>query len=179
MTDIVYREKVELPQGLRFSADRDSVTISSGKKQVTRRFGYLGIAVEKAGDEVVISCVNPGKKEKALAHTYASHVRNMVKGVTEGFEYTMKVIYSHFPVKTRVQGNEFIIENFLGEKHPRRARISDNVQVKISGDRITVKGDDREKVGQTCANIEKATVVKNYDIRVFQDGIYITSKGGE
>ena len=179
MTDIVYRKEVVLPDGLQFSAAEDTVTISDGKKEVSRKFDYLGITLGKEDDRIVIACVNPKKKEKALVGTYTAHVRNMLKGITEGFEYTLKVIYSHFPVKTRVQGNEFIIENFLGEKHPRRAKILKDVQVRINGDMVSVKGIDKEKVGQTCANIESATVVKNFDIRVFQDGIYITSKGGE
>ena len=40
-----------------------------------------------------------------------------------------------------------------------------------------VRGIDKEKVGQTVANIERATKVKNRDIRVFQDGIYRISRG--
>jgi len=179
MSNIIYREKVAIPEELQFSSVGDLVTITDGKKKkVTRKFGYLGIDIEKKDNEVILSCLNPKKKETALTKTYASHINNMIKGLTEGFEYSMKVIYSHFPVKTKVQGSEFVIENFLGEKHPRKAKILEGVKIKISGDVVTVKGIDKEKVGQTCANIEKATVVKNYDIRVFQDGIYITSKGG-
>ncbi len=179
MSDIAYREKVALPKGFRLSVDGDTLTISDGKNDVRRKIGYLGITVEKEGENVVIACADPKKKEKALVHTYASHIKNMIKGLTDGFEYTLKVIYSHFPVKTRVQGNEFIIENFLGEKHPRKAKILEGVQVKISGNTVTVRGADIEKTGQTSANIEKATVVRNYDIRVFQDGIYITRKRGD
>jgi len=42
---------------------------------------------------------------------------------------------------------------------------------------VTVSGSDLERVSQTAANIEKATVIRNFDPRVFQDGIYIISKG--
>ncbi|MEC7431143.1 MAG: 50S ribosomal protein L6, partial [Candidatus Thermoplasmatota archaeon] len=44
---------------------------------------------------------------------------------------------------------------------------------------VTVSGSDREKVGQTAANIERACKIKKRDRRVFQDGIYIVSKGEE
>jgi large subunit ribosomal protein L6 len=44
---------------------------------------------------------------------------------------------------------------------------------------VTVSGSDREKVGQTAANIEMACKIKKRDRRVFQDGIYIVSKGEE
>jgi large subunit ribosomal protein L6 len=49
--------------------------------------------------------------------------------------------------------------------------------VEAKGDNITVKGMDKEKVGQTVANIERATSVSRRDIRVFQDGIYRISRG--
>ena len=65
----------------------------------------------------------------------------------------------------------------MGEKKPRVAKILDGVSVEIKGDLILVKGIDKEKVGQTVANIELATRVKNRDVRVFQDGIYRISRG--
>ena len=90
----------------------------------------------------------------------------------------MKTVYSHFPIKTSVQGSTFVIENFLGERSPRKAQILEMVSVEVSEDMVTVKGIDIEKVGQTVAIIERATAVKRRDIRVFQDGIYRIDRGG-
>ena len=70
----------------------------------------------------------------------------------------------------------FVIDNFIGERHPRTSKIVGSTRIKISGDKVTVTGPDKEETGQTAANIEQATVIKGYDIRVFQDGIYITKK---
>ena len=114
----------------------------------------------------------------ALIGTIKAHTKNMIKGVTEGFEYKMKTVFSHFPIKTSVEGNEFIIQNFLGERSARKAKILDGVKIDIKGEDITVHGINKEKVGQTVANIEKATSVKRRDTRVFQDGVYRISKGG-
>ena len=128
---------------------------------------------------VELSCSkSPHRKEKALIGTFSAHIKNMIKGVTEGFEYKMKTVYSHFPIKISVEENEFIIQNFLGERSPRRAKILENVKVETIGDNVTVSGIDKEKVGQTAANIERAARVKNRDIRVFQDGVYLISKRG-
>ena len=120
---------------------------------------------------------SPRKKQKALTGTFVAHINNMIKGVTEEFEYKMKTVFSHFPIKTSVEGNEFVIQNFLGERAPRKAKILDGVTIEAKGDDITIRGIDKEKVGQTTANIERATIVRNRDIRVFQDGVYRTSKG--
>lgn len=114
-----------------------------------------------------------------MVGTIRAHINNMIKGVTEGFTYKLKIRYAHFPMKVSVKGNEVIIENFLGEKHPRRARIMEGVTVKISGEDVIVTGIDKEKVGQTAANIEQATRIKGRDPRVFQDGIYIVEKAGK
>ena len=101
----------------------------------------------------------------------------MIKGVTDGWTYNLKIVYKHFPIKAAVQGNVFVIENFLGERHPRKADILNGVTVQVKGEEVTVEGIDRNAVGQTAANIEMATRVRGRDIRVFQDGIYITNKG--
>ena len=118
----------------------------------------------------------PRKREKALVGTWEAHVKNMLKGVTQGFTYRMKLVYAHFPVKVSVKGDQVIIDNFVGEKSPRKARIVEGTKVSVKGDQIIIEGVDKEKVGQTMANIEQATRIKGYDPRVFQDGIYLISR---
>ncbi len=120
----------------------------------------------------------PRKKEKALLGTYGAHIRNMIVGVTKGYEYKMKIVFAHFPIKASVKGDTFMIENFLGEKHPRKARILGITKVNVKGDLVDLTGPDVEAVGQTAANIERATKIKGFDPRVFQDGIYIIQKPG-
>ena len=80
-------------------------------------------------------------------------------------------------MKVAVKGNVVAIDNFLGEKVTRNANICGDVKVIAKGDKVTVEGNNVEEVGQTAANLERATVVKGRDIRVFQDGIYVVSKG--
>ena len=119
----------------------------------------------------------PRSKEKALAGTWNAHLKNMVKGVTDGFTYTLKVLYSHFPMTAEVKGREFVVNNYFGEKVPRRADILEGVEVKVQNKtEIIVSGNNKEKVGQTAANIERCTTIKNRDRRVFQDGIYLIGK---
>jgi len=113
--------------------------------------------------------------------TFESHVRNAVHGVTEGWTYEMEVFYAHFPMQVSVEGEEVVIENFLGEKSPRRTEIRGDTDVEIDSEEITLRGPEKEAVGQTAAAIEQLTRVTDKDTRVFQDGVYITakpSKGG-
>ena len=55
-------------------------------------------------------------------------------------------------------------------------RIGDSTKVEIGKDEVVITGIDKEHVGQTMANIEQATRVHGFDIRIFQDGIYLVSK---
>ncbi|MFH0936330.1 MAG: 50S ribosomal protein L6 [Candidatus Woesearchaeota archaeon] len=78
-----------------------------------------------------------------------------------------------------IKENNIIINNFLGEKIPRKAKILPNVKVDIQGDIIVLESNNKESAGQTAANIEQATRITNRDRRIFQDGIFITEKAGK
>ena len=88
----------------------------------------------------------------------------------------MKVVYSHFPIQLKEASDELIINNFLGERKSRSAKILPGAKVEIGKDEVTITGIDKEQVGQTMANIEQATRVHGFDIRIFQDGIYLVDK---
>jgi large subunit ribosomal protein L6 len=76
-----------------------------------------------------------------------------------------------------VKGNTVVVNNYFGERVPRTSDILSGVDVKVSNKvEVTVSGIDKELVGQTAANIERSTTVKNRDRRVFQDGIYLIHK---
>jgi len=76
-------------------------------------------------------------------------------------------------MKVTVDENQVTIGNFLGEKIPRRAKILEDVKVTLDKDFLIVEGLNKEKAGQTAANIEKATRITKRDRRIFQDGIYM------
>ena len=174
--DVIDKE-IEFPSGVKADLKEGTLTIKGPRGELQRSFYHPRVQLKLPGEKSVVHCDNPKRREMGLCGTWAAHVNNMIKGVTDGFHYKMRIIFSHFPIKTSVKGNELVVENFLGERFPRRAKILEGVTVKISGDTITLEGNNKEMVGQTSANIEKATIVKGYDPRVFQDGIYLVSRG--
>jgi len=171
-------EELKIPDGVQLTIEGKTVHVKGQKGSMSKILSHPMIDLAVKGNVIQISCSqSPHRKEKALLGTFKAHIRNMVIGVTQGYECTMKTVFSHFPIKNSVEGNHLVIQNFLGERFPRRAEILENVKVEVKGESIRLTGIDKEKVGQTAANIERATKVKNRDIRVFQDGIYITKKG--
>jgi large subunit ribosomal protein L6 len=177
MTAPEIHEEVEVPEDVTVTIDGFTLEADGLDGTLDRTLRHPDIDVNVEDDTVVVHADFPDKKTRALAKTWASHVRNMVRGVSEPFEYELSIVYSHFPIKARVDGDTFVVENFLGERHHREAEILPNVDVEVDGEEVYVRGPDREKVGQTAANIEQSTKVQGYDPRIFQDGIYITSKG--
>ncbi|WP_342304302.1 50S ribosomal protein L6 [Methanolobus sp. ZRKC5] len=167
---------IPIPDGVTVTFVGQLLTTSGPKGKNERTFWYPGINIEVAGSEVIVDSSVTKKTQKAMVGTFASHVANMIKGVADGFEYRMKVVYAHFPMQLKVEGKQLMISNFLGEKKARSANILGESKVKTAGDEVIVTGVNKEDVGQTAANIEQATRIKRFDPRVFQDGIYTVEK---
>ncbi|MCU4752876.1 50S ribosomal protein L6 [Halobacteria archaeon AArc-curdl1] len=170
------RIELDIPDDVTAEVDHLDVTVEGPEGSVTRRLWYPDVTVEVKDDTVVIESETENAKTNATVGTFESHIQNAFHGVTEGWEYEMEVFYSHFPMQVRVEGDDVVIENFLGEKAPRRTTIHGDTQVRVDGESLSLTGPNKEHVGQTAADIEQLTKVKGKDIRVFQDGVYITQK---
>ncbi|HOB17838.1 MAG TPA: 50S ribosomal protein L6 [Candidatus Methanoculleus thermohydrogenotrophicum] len=168
--------RVEIPPEVDVTLEGSVFTVKGPKGTLSRNLWFPQINVALEDDEIVISTASDKKRFLAMTGTLESHAKSMIRGVVEGYEYRMKVVYSHFPIQLKLQGDRLVINNFLGEKQPRVARILEGVTVKIGNDEVILTGIDKEKVGNTAANIERATRITKRDPRVFQDGIYITER---
>ena len=172
---------IALPEGASASIAGDVITVSKDGQSLSREFRHHKVEVRAVNGDLEVFVNLPRRSDKALAGTWAAHLRNMALGIDEGFEYRLKAVFSHFPMNLKVDGKQMIINNLFGEKVPRVAKLPwspAEVEVRVENKTdVVVRGADREKVGQTAANIERACRIKNRDRRVFQDGIYIVSKG--
>ncbi len=175
---MIIEEKIEIPENVEITLVGNEIIVKGPKGELRRALSYPGVSIEKKDSYILVYSSTLRKRQRAMVGTFAAHIRNMIKGVTEGFEYKLKVVYSHFPISVKVKGKEVVIENFLGEKTPRKTKIFGNCEVIVKGNEIIVKGINKEEVGQTAANIEQATRIKDKDPRVFQDGIYLVERDG-
>jgi len=156
---------ITIPENVTIEINGNKVVVSGPNGQVEKSFTPL-VDIKISGREL---SVDGGKSH---VNTAESLISSMVKGVTEGFTKQMKVLYAHFPVSLEVKGTEVMIKNFQGEKKPRSARIAGNTKVVAKGQSLTISGPDKEAVGQTAANLVRATKIKDKDDRIFQDGMY-------
>jgi len=167
---------VEIPEGVEGKLEGRIVTIKGEKGELVRDFSHAPINIQLDGKTVTVQASWPRKKEAALVGTVRSHIQNMIKGVTKGFTYKLKIVFSHFPITVKIIGKTLTIENFTGERSPRKAKIMGDSKVTVKGDDIIVQGINLEDVSQTAANIQNATKIRNKDPRVFLDGIYVYEK---
>ncbi|MDR3074809.1 MAG: 50S ribosomal protein L6 [Candidatus Methanoplasma sp.] len=167
---------IAIPGGVSVKMDGNTITVKGPRGELSRNFAYPRIIIAIGEGVVSISSEYPRTKDKAMVGTFVAHINNMIKGVTVGFTYTLKVVFSHFPMKVAVKDGRVEINNYLGGHAPRYANVVGGCKVKISGAEVTVEGNDIEACGQTAANIEKATSRLGFDKRTFQDGIYIVHK---
>jgi len=170
------RVTLQIPEEVSAETDHLELTVDGPNGSVTRRLWYPDVSVSVDDGEVLIESEADDANTMSTIGTFESHVENMFHGVTEGWEYEMEVFYSHFPMQVDVDGDGVVIENFLGERAPRRTPIHGDTEVEVDGEQITLRGPDIEAVGQTAADIEQLTRVPDKDVRVFQDGAYITQK---
>ena len=163
-----------IPEGVKVEVDNKHVKVSGEKGELERKFKYFfDIKIEKKDNKIIVSSKSERRKVKGMVGTIISHLKNMIKGVTEGFTYKMRIIYSHFPITVNVEGNKILIQNFLGENMPRVAKVVGNTKIEVKGQDITLTGMDKEDVSQTAGNIETATRITGKDRRVYQDGCFI------
>jgi large subunit ribosomal protein L6 len=175
--EILAVRNLEIPKNVEIKLEGNKVIVKGSKGQLEKDFSHMkGISMEIKDNNLIVQAFFADAKKKAAVGTVIAHVKNMITGVTKGFRYKLKIIYSHYPISVKKDGNKLIISNFIGEKSPRYAIILPGVNVKIQGTDIILEGNDIEKVSQTAANIELATKISDFDRRKFMDGIYIYSR---
>lgn len=164
---------IQIPDDVEVTIDGRKVTVEGAKGTLTRDFSYASVSIELNNKNLRIWTEWPRKKETAIVGTIYSHILNMITGIRKGFTCKLKIVFSHFPISVKVKDKTVLIENFTGERNPRKAKIVGNAQIKIQSEDVIIQGINLEDVSQTAANIEQATKVKRKDPRVFLDGIYL------
>lgn len=171
-------KEVVIPEGVTAKISGNTISIKGKEGEVTRKFNIRNLTFKQEGNKIILGNKKSTKKEKKMINTIAAHLKNMVIGVQNGYEYKLKVCFSHFPITVEVQKGKVTVKNFLGEKIPRVTEVSPEAEIEVKGDIITVRATDIEVAGQTAADIERVTRIRNRDRRVFQDGCFIIEKAG-
>lgn len=171
--EILASKVIKIPENVEVEINGKKVSVKGPLGKIERDFSHTLLTVKKNNDELRVELPWPDKKGAAAVGTISSLIKNMITGVLKGFTYKLKIVFAHFPMSVKVDDGAVIIENFGGERMPRRAKIQGDVKVTITGDDVILQGIDVMDVSQTAANIQQASNIKKKDPRVFLDGVYI------
>lgn len=201
MKTILASRSVEIPEGVEINIKARVITVKGKLGELTRDFKHMPMecrvlkgsefmepveegepeaaaALEK--DFVKVDLWFATRKQLACVRTVCSHIENMIIGVTRGFLYKMRFVYSHFPINVSLAGDTVEIRNFLGERRVRKVKLMSGVKYLRSEDvkdEIQLSGIDITKVSLVAAQIQQNTNIRNKDLRKFLDGIYVSEKG--
>lgn len=175
------KDHIDIPDGVAVSIDGRTVVVRGKNGEERKSFDSLMfnkfVELSVSGSTFAARPLNQRKKVRAFSGSIMSHVANLIKGVTTGFEYRLKIHYTHFPTTVAVSKGVVEIKNFFGEKGSRKAKIIGSTRVVADKEHVIVSGTNIEDVSITASNIEQACRLSGKDRRIFQDGIYIVSKG--
>lgn len=175
----LYKATIKIPENVSVELVDDLIILKGPKGEVSRSLKYPRVNIEIKDGQIMVSSKNATKKEKTIIGTFESHIKNMIKGVRDGVVYKLKICSGHFPMTASIEGKNFVVKNFFGERIPRVLKLKEGVNVKVDGDFVIVEGVNNELVSQTAADIEQLCRITNRDRRIFQDGIYIIDKDGQ
>ena len=172
------KKVIPLPKDVSVTVN-DSEVVVKGKKSTLTTPLVDFVSLDISADSVQVLQTESSKRDNKKARSNHGLMRallnNMVIGVSQGF--TKKLIVDGVGYKADVRGKKLVLN--LGYSHPIEYPFPDGIDIKVESGKnlfVVVSGSNKEKVGQTSANIERCTTVKNRDRRVFQDGIYLLEK---
>jgi Ribosomal protein L6P/L9E len=175
MTD---QTQIQVPEGISIKVVGNEIEVSGKLGKNRRRFNTNLISAKVSESRLDISARENKKVAKIAAMAvpaFAKQISSDIEGVTKGYEIRMEIVYAHFPMTVEISGKEAVIKNMLGERSPRRSKLTGDTKIEVKGKDVIIHGSKLDDVAQTAANIRKACKVRNRDERIFQDGIYYTT----
>jgi large subunit ribosomal protein L6 len=155
----VGKAPVTIPKGVEVRADTESVRVKGPKGELASRIPP-GITVSVADGRVQFARSNDEPQQRAFHGLLRSLVANSVLGVTKGFSKDLEIVGVGY--KAEVKGKTVVFS--LGYSHPIDFPIPEGIQVALDAKagKLTVSGADRQKVGQTAAEIRKLRIPDPY-----------------
>ncbi len=145
---------IEIPQGVSVAVSDDNVVTIKGPKGELSQQLDPDIALKEEDGSVTLSRPTEQKRHKSMHGLYNSLVRNMVKGVSEGFVTTLELV----GVGYRASNSGNLLELSLGYSHPVMFYIPDEIKVEATMEKgknpsIRLESTDKQLLGQVAAKI--------------------------
>ena len=151
---------IKIPSGVKVELNNGIVVISGSRGKISKTIP-IGINTEIGDGMIIVKRTSDDKSVKALHGLTRSHLANMVNGVTDGFSITLEIVGVGY--KAEILGKNKI--NFsLGYSKPVEFVLPEGISAEVEekGTRLTIRGIDKDNIGQTAARIRKLREPDSY-----------------
>ncbi len=170
------KQPIVLPAGVEATFADDVLTIKKGGDSLSRPINSKLVSVEVADNSITFTPANDSIEARALWGTYASHARNMVTGVTEGFKKVLEI--EGVGYRAEMKGNDLVLN--MGYSHPVPMTVPEGLTASVEKSEITISGIDKDLVGQFAANVREVRKPEPYKGKgIRYQGEYIIRKQGK
>ena len=145
------RLPVVVPAGVTVEVKENNYVVVKGSKGTLERNLPVEMDIKVEDGQVVVTRPNDLKKMKALHGLTRTLIQNMVVGVSEGYQKVLEV--NGVGYRAQKQGKKLVLS--LGYSHPVEMEDPEGLETTVDGNKITVKGISKEKVGQYAAEIRE------------------------
>ncbi|MBD3379225.1 MAG: 50S ribosomal protein L6 [Candidatus Omnitrophica bacterium] len=172
----VGKRPIEVPGGVKVNIDGSKITIESGSNKM-EHIVPDNFKVESADNTITVERPSDSRKDKALHGTTRSLLQNMVIGVKEGFQ--KKLIVQGVGYKVQMKGKTLVLD--IGFSHSVEFTPPEGITIETpSATEIVVKGIDKQKVGETAAEIRDFYPPEPYKGKgIRYEGEYVRQKQGK
>ncbi len=170
------KKAIALPKGVEVKISKDGVMVKGPKGSLSRKL-YEGIAAKVSEDGIMVT--QEGRKiSKAMLGLYWALIRNMVEGVSKGFEKRLSLVGVGF--RASVRGRDLDLQ--IGYSHPTCLKIPEELQVKVDPKalEIIITGIDKQLVGGFAADVRSLRKPEPYKGKgIRYTGEYVRKKAGK
>ena len=148
--------KLTIPAGVTVTVDGNLVTVKGPKGELQTN-SVKGVNVKVDGTEVVVE--RESDLYKPMHGTVNANIKNMIEGVTNGFEKNLEIIGVGY--RFAQSGNKLVIN--AGFSHPVELVVPEGLKIEVpSTTELTIKGADKAQVGEFAANVRKVRLPEPY-----------------
>ncbi|USN87491.1 MAG: 50S ribosomal protein L6 [Candidatus Nomurabacteria bacterium] len=168
------KQPVTIPAGVTVTCDGGLLTVT-GPKGTLKRDVKSDVVFAIDGNTLTLTPKDT-PDAPALWGTYAAHVRNMIKGATEGFTKILDI--EGVGYRAEVKGNTLVLN--MGFSHPVPLEVPEGLSAVVEKSSITLSGADKDLLGQFAANVRKVRKPEPYKGKgIRYRGEYIIRKQGK
>ncbi|MDP2692470.1 MAG: 50S ribosomal protein L6 [bacterium] len=143
------KQIIQIPSGVEVSVKNGKIFVSGPKGQLERDLHSL-VTINIVDGKVTVDVVNKeNKQERSLWGTFAAHIKNMIKGVTEGFKRQLEI--NGVGYKVALQGKDLKID--VGFSNPVIYKMPEGVTALVEKNLITLESSNNELLGRVAAEI--------------------------